>query len=108
MALVILICRTLNFSILGLNIKHVPFVLEFLNSVSFMLQFRVLNITLIALTLFYSSYVDTVSFLLNPREIQLVFFSSNVAVCFCAENACWLYFINVYSVDTTAFDCYVE
>ena len=55
-----------------------------------MLQFRVLNVTLIALTLFYSSYVDTVSSLLNPREIQLVFFLSSVAGGFCAENAGWL------------------
>ena len=90
MALVILICRALNFSILGLNIKHVPFVPEFLNSVSFMLQFRVLNVTLIALTLLYSSYVDIVSSLLNPREIQLVFFLSSVAGGFCAENTGWL------------------
>ena len=47
-----------------------------------------LTVALIALTLFYASYVDPVSSLLNPREIQLVFFFlSNVAVFLC-KNVC--------------------
>ena len=80
MALVILTCHLLRFSMLGFNVKHMPVLLYFLIA-SCLLQFSVLHVAL-DFVLYKMIHYHLCSI---PEGLVFFLHQSNVGACLCAK-----------------------